>query len=591
MADYRAPIQDMHFLLNEVFQLPRKWQDMAGIDSSIDAQMAESILQEAAKMSEQVLAPINQSGDEEGVQFHEGRVTTPQGFKEAYQCYADGGWVGLSGNTAYGGMGMPSTIEILVQEMIASGNVAFSMYPGLTAGACLAINSHASESLKARFLEKMYSGQWSGTMCLTEPHAGSDLGIIRSKAVPQDDATYLISGTKIFITAGEHDLTENIIHLVLARLPEAPSGVKGISLFLVPKLLVKDDGSLAGNNGVSCASTEHKMGIHASATCVMNFDQSKGYLIGEPNRGLSCMFTMMNHERLVIGIQGLSCAESSYQNARNYAQERLQGRSKAKISGKNIDPIIVHADIRRMLMNMKAMNEASRAFAVYVAEQLDLEHFSDVADQRKKASTLVALLTPVAKAFITDSGFDACVAGQQIFGGHGYIRESGQEQWVRDVRISQIYEGTNGIQAMDLIERKIAYNNGQFLECFIDEIRQFIENEQSRQTMMEFLNPLSHAIDELGSIAQWILSAADDNPNELGAAAVEYLHVFGYTAYAYMWARMAAIAIDKSSESFYQNKLSTARYYMLRILPRTQSLIRSIKSGSDVMYQLPANQF
>ncbi|NIU63673.1 MAG: acyl-CoA dehydrogenase, partial [Pseudomonas stutzeri] len=437
----------------------------------------------------------------------------------------------------------------------------------------------------------MYAGVWSGSMCLTEPHAGTDLGIIRTKAEPQADGSYKVSGTKIFITGGEHDLTDNIIHLVLAKLPDAPAGSRG-SLFLVPKVLVNDDGSLGERNSLSCGSIEHKMGIQASATCVMNFDGATGWMVGEPNKGLAAMFTMMNYERLGVGIQGLATGERSYQSAIEYARERIQSRAPTGpvAQDKAADPIIVHPDVRRMLLTMKALNEGGRAFSSYVALQLDIAKFSDDEAARQRAEAQVALLTPVAKAFLTDMGLETTVHGQQVFGGHGFIREWGQEQLVRDCRITQIYEGTNGIQALDLVGRKIVGSGGTMYQAFVDEIRAFVASAGA--DLREFTEPLKAALDNLDELTAWVIDQAKANPNEIGAASVEYLHVFGYTAYAYMWARMAAVALAKQGEGdFYQSKLGTARFYFARLLPRIHSLTASVKAGSESLYLLDAAQF
>jgi hypothetical protein len=506
--------------------------------------------------------------------------------------YAEGGWVGVGGDPAFGGMGMPKVISAQVEEMMNSASLAFGLYPMLTSGACLSIYAHASEELKQKYLPNMYAGVWSGSMCLTEPHAGTDLGIIRTKAEPQADGSYKVSGTKIFITGGEHDLTENIIHLVLAKLPDAPAGSRGISLFLVPKVLVNEDGSLGERNSLSCGSIEHKMGIQASATCVMNFDGATGWMVGEPNKGLAAMFTMMNYERLGVGIQGLSTGERSYQSAIEYARERIQSRAPTGpvAQDKAADPIIVHPDVRRMLLTMKALNEGGRAFSSYVALQLDIAKFSDDDEARQRAEAQVALLTPVAKAFLTDMGLETTVHGQQVFGGHGFIREWGQEQLVRDCRITQIYEGTNGIQALDLVGRKIVGSGGTMYQAFVDEIRAFIADADP--ALAEFAEPLKAAMDNLDELTAWVIDQAKANPNEIGAASVEYLHVFGYTAYAYMWARMAAVAFAKREEGdFYQSKLGTARFYFARLLPRIHSLSASVKAGSESLYLLDAAQF
>ncbi|WMN17287.1 MULTISPECIES: acyl-CoA dehydrogenase C-terminal domain-containing protein [Pseudomonas] len=592
MADYKAPLRDMRFVLNEVFEVAKLWAQLPALAETVDAETVEAILEEAGKVTARSIAPLSRSGDEAGCRWNDTVVTTPEGFPQAYQTYAEGGWVGVGGDPEFGGMGMPKAVSAQVEEMVNSASLAFGLYPMLTAGACLSINAHASDELKATYLPNMYAGVWAGSMCLTEPHAGTDLGIIRTKAEPRADGAYAITGTKIFITGGEHDLTENIIHLVLAKLPDAPAGPKGISLFLVPKFMVNADGSLGERNLVSCGSIEHKMGIQASATCVMNFDQAVGYLVGEPNKGLAAMFTMMNYERLGVGIQGLATGERSYQNAVEYARDRLQSRAPTgpQAKDKTADPIIVHPDVRRMLLTMKAANEGGRAFSTYVAMQLDTAKFSEDAETRKRAQSLVALLTPVAKAFLTDLGLETTVHGQQIFGGHGYIREWGQEQLVRDVRITQIYEGTNGIQALDLVGRKIVGSGGSFYKLFADEIRHFTATADAQ--LGEFVRPLNAALDNLDELTAWVLDRSASNPNEIGAASVEYLQAFGYTAYAYMWALMAKAALGKEQQDeFYASKLGTARFYFARLLPRIHSLSASVKAGSESLYLLPAEQF
>ncbi|MBC3952354.1 acyl-CoA dehydrogenase C-terminal domain-containing protein [Pseudomonas folii] len=592
MADYKAPLRDMRFVLNEVFEVSKLWAQLPALAETVDAETVEAILEEAGKVTSKSIAPLSRNGDEQGCSWNDTAVTTPDGFSQAYQTYAEGGWVGVGGNPDFGGMGMPKAVSAQVEEMLNSASLAFGLYPMLTSGACVSINTHATEELKATYLPNMYSGVWSGSMCLTEAHAGTDLGIIRTKAEPQADDSYKISGTKIFITGGEHDLTENIIHLVLAKLPDAPAGPKGISLFLVPKFMVNIDGSLGARNTVSCGSIEHKMGIQASATCVINFDEAVGYLIGEPNKGLAAMFTMMNYERLGVGIQGLASGERSYQNAIDYARDRLQSRSPtgAQQPEKMADPIIVHPDVRRMLLTMKALNEGGRAFSTYVAMQLDIAKFSEDDAARQRADELVALLTPVAKAFLTDMGLETTIHGQQVFGGHGYIREWGQEQLVRDVRITQIYEGTNGIQALDLVGRKIVGSGGAYYTLFSDEVRGFITGSDA--SLSEFTKPLSAALDTLDELTHWILDRSRNNPQEIGAASVEYLHVFGYTIYAYLWAKMAKAALGKESqEDFYASKLGTARFYFARLLPRIHSLSASVKAGSESLFLLDAAQF
>jgi alkylation response protein AidB-like acyl-CoA dehydrogenase len=592
MADYKAPLRDMRFVLNEVFEVSKLWAELPAIAEVVDEETAAAILEEAGKVTAGIIAPLNRSGDEEGCGWTDGAVNTPVGFPAAYKSYSEGGWVGVGGDPQFGGMGMPKAISAQVEEMVNSANLSFGLYPMLTAGACLSINAHASEELKEAYLPNMYSGAWAGSMCLTEPHAGTDLGIIRTKAEPQTDGSYSISGTKIFITGGEHDLSENIIHLVLAKLPDAPAGPKGISLFLVPKFMVNADGSLGAKNGLSCGSIEHKMGIKASATCVMNFDGAIGYIIDAPNKGLNAMFTMMNYERLGVGVQGLALGERSYQNAIEYARDRIQSRAPTGPVAKDkaADPIIVHPDVRRMLLTMKALNEGGRAFSSYVAMQLDTAKFSEDAVTRKRAEELVALLTPVAKAFLTDMGLETTVHGQQIFGGHGFIREWGQEQLIRDCRITQIYEGTNGIQSLDLVGRKIVGNGGAMYKHFADEIKTFIGSADA--SLAEFVEPLQAAINNLDDLSAWLLNSAKTNPNEIGAASVEYLQVFGYTAYAYMWALMARTALAKQDqEAFYVSKLGTARFYFARLLPRIHSLTASVKAGSESLYLLDEAQF
>ncbi|MBM3105950.1 acyl-CoA dehydrogenase C-terminal domain-containing protein [Pseudomonas sp. V1] len=589
MPEFNAPLRDMRFVLHEVFQGPALWARLPALAERVDAETADAILEEAAKITAQLIAPLNRSGDEQGVAFDAGQVSTPDGFAQAWKTYREGGWVGLAGNPEHGGLGMPKMLAVQFEEMLYAANCSFSLYSALSAGSCLALDAHASEDLKATYLPPLYSGQWAGTMCLTEPHAGTDLGIIRTKAEPEVDGSYRISGTKIFITGGEQDLTENIIHLVLAKLPDAPAGPKGISLFLVPKFLVNADGSLGSRNPVHCGSLEHKMGIKASATCVMNFDAATGYLIGEANRGLAAMFTMMNYERLSIGIQGIGCAEASYQNAARYARDRLQSRAAtgAQLRDKVADPIIVHPDVRRMLLTMRALTEGGRAFATYVGQQLDIAKYAENTEERDRAQRQVALLTPVAKAFFTDNGLESCVLGQQVFGGHGYIREWGQEQLVRDVRIAQIYEGTNGIQALDLLGRKVVADGGKALAEFIDEIRCFCA------TSTAYRAPLLKATSELESLSQWLCEQTHNDVNAVGAASVEYLQAFGYVAYAYMWARMDAVAQERLPQDphFYMAKRATSAFFFARLLPRTLSLHASIRAGSHSLFSLAAEQF
>ncbi|XKH01443.1 acyl-CoA dehydrogenase C-terminal domain-containing protein [Marinobacter nauticus] len=588
MADYQAPLREMRFVLNEVFDAPALWASLPKVSENVDPETADAILEEAGKITSGVLAPLNREGDEQGCHWNEGEVTTPDGFREAYQTLVEGGWNGLGGNPEFGGMGMPKTLVAQFEEMMQGANMSFGLAPMLTAGACVALDAHGSPELKEKYLPKLYSGEWSGAMDLTEPHAGTDLGIIRTKADPQDDGSYRITGTKIFITWGEHDMAENIVHLVLAKLPDAPKGPKGISMFLVPKFLVNEDGSLGERNQFGCGSLEKKMGIKASATCVMNYDGATGWLVGEPNKGLAAMFTMMNYERLGVGIQGLGAAEASLQSARAYANERTQSRAPkgAQQPDQAADPILVHPDVRRMLLTMKSFVEGGRAFSTYVAGWLDRAKFSDDDQQRQYADGMVALLTPVAKAFLTDRGLDTTILGQQVFGGHGFVREWGQEQLVRDCRITQIYEGTNGIQAMDLMGRKVVGSEGKLFELFAEDVTDFIEQNSSDDTLRPYLEPLAAAVERLADVTELVIKQAGENPEAIGAAAVDYLDMFGYTALAYMWAKMVKAAAGKAegdTSGFYTGKLKTARFYFDRLLPKTVALGEGIRSGADAM--------
>ena len=581
MAVYNAPLNDMRFILTDVFRAHEFWQKTDKL-AHVDMATVDMILEEMAKLSKNVLLPINRSGDEEGATFEgDGVVTTPTGFKEAYKQYAESGWVGLSGDPEYGGQGFPKMVTMLTEEMIFTANQSFALYPNLTVGATLCMNAAASDEQKETYLEKMYSGEWSGTMCLTEPHAGTDLGIIKTKAVPNDDGSYQISGTKIFITGGEHDLTENIIHLVLAKTPNAPEGSKGISLFIVPKFLVNKDGSLGERNTLAVGSIEHKMGIKASATCVMNFDTAQGWMVGAENTGLSSMFVMMNYERVTMGLQGLGGSELAYQNAAIYASDRGQGRSDTQLQSpeKPADAIIHHADVRRMLLNAKANSEASRCCAMYVAQNLDAEKFSDDPEVAQAAAARVALLTPVAKAFLTDKALEATVDCQQVFGGHGYVREWGMEQIVRDTRIAQIYEGTNGIQALDLLGRKVARNNGKYINNFLNEIREFVGNMQAEHGVKQ---ATLEAADKIEALTTTVLANISNRKSEINGCAVDYMHAFGYLCYSYMFAMMVEAADGKEGE-FYTNKAKLADYFVGRILPRIDAHAQMVEAGSDPM--------
>ncbi|WP_350557718.1 acyl-CoA dehydrogenase C-terminal domain-containing protein [Psychrobacter sp. CAL346-MNA-CIBAN-0220] len=589
MSVYNAPLNDMRFILTDVFKAHEFWQNNENL-SHVDMETVDMILEEMAKLSKNVLLPINRSGDEEGAIFQgDGVVTTPEGFKEAYKQYAESGWVGLGGNPEYGGQGFPKMVTMLTEEMIFTTNQSFALYPNLTVGATLCMNAAASEEQKQMYLEKMYSGEWSGTMCLTESHAGTDLGIIKTKAVPNDDGSFNISGTKIFITGGEHDLTENIIHLVLAKTPNAPAGSKGISLFVVPKFLVNEDGSLGERNTLAVGSIEHKMGIKASATCVMNFDNAKGWLIGAENTGLSSMFIMMNYERVTMGLQGLGGSELAYQNAALYAVDRAQGRSDTQLQSpeKPADAIIHHADVRRMLLNAKANSEASRCFAMYVAKQLDAEKFSTDPEVAQVAAARVALLTPVAKAFLTDKALEATIDCQQVFGGHGYVREWGMEQIVRDTRIAQIYEGANGIQALDLLGRKVARNNGKYVTNFLGEIRDYINAMQADHGIKQATLGAADTVEEL---TKTVLANISTRKSEINGCAVDYMHAFGYLCYSYMFAMMVEAADGKEGE-FYTNKAKLADYFVGRILPRIDAHAQMVQAGSDPMMNFDLDYF
>ncbi|OAL87080.1 acyl-CoA dehydrogenase [Acinetobacter sp. SFD] len=589
MPIYNAPLADMKFILNDVFNAEQFWQANENL-AHLDTATAEAILEEMAKFAQNVTLPLNRTGDEEGAKYENGNVTTPAGFKEAFKQYAEGGWIGLGADAEWGGQEMPKMLTVLSDEMLFATNPSFMLYPLLSVGAGMALNSYGSQAQKETYLPKIYSGEWSGTMCLTEPHAGTDLGIIKTKAERNDDGTYSITGTKIFITGGDHDLAENIIHLVLAKTPDAPAGSRGISLFIVPKFLVNEDGSLGERNPVGPGSIEHKMGIKASATCVMNFDGAKGYLVGKENEGLAAMFVMMNYERLSMGIQGLGASEFAYQNAAQYATDRLQGRSAAGVQSPNkpADSILVHGDVRRMLLNARANNEASRAFAVYVGQQLDITKFSTDPEAVKKANDRVALLTPIAKAYLTDTAFQATLDAQMVFGGHGYIREWGVEQCIRDLRISQIYEGTNGVQSQDLIGRKTIKCDGEYISEYISEIRDFAN---SLDADLNFIKDATlDAATEVESVTQYILEAAKESHDFPNSAAVDYLHAVGLLSFSYMFARIANAAKDKEGE-FYKNKLALACYFVQRILPELAVRITKIKSGADVIMNFSEDYF
>ncbi|UPG73160.1 acyl-CoA dehydrogenase C-terminal domain-containing protein [Roseomonas gilardii subsp. gilardii] len=586
MPSYKAPLRDMRFLLSEIMAMDRL-RALPGCEE-MQPDLIDPVLEEAAKLCEEVLFPINRPGDEEGCHYENGVVRTPKGFREAYDAFRAGGWTAMACDPAYGGQGLPRTVSLLFEEMICSANLAFSLYPGLSHGAYTALHTHGTAEMKALYLPKLVSGEWSGTMCLTEPHCGTDLGLIRTRALPAEDGTYRLSGTKIFISAGEHDLTENIVHFVLAKLPDAPPGVKGISMFLVPKFLPDENGRAGPRNGVSCASIEHKMGIKASATCVMNFDGAKAWLLGTPHKGLRTMFTMMNEERLSVGIQGLGIAEVSYQNAVAYARERLQGRALggAKYPDKPADPILVHPDVRRMLLTMRAYAEGCRALGVAVAFQHDIATRHPEPEERLAAEDYVALMTPVVKALFTDLGTLCANHGMQVMGGHGYIREWGMEQYARDARIAQIYEGTNGIQALDLAGRKMPAHAGRYLRRFFHPVLGFIERHEEDERMGEFILPLSKAFGRLQQCTAELARRGLSDPTEIGAGATDYLRLFGLTALAHQWALMAEAALrgdGGETPEFYAAKLATARFFMQRLLPETGALASAILAGGASM--------
>jgi len=597
MPIYKAPVDDALFLLNDVFHLDHYGNLPGFSDASPD--VVGAVLREAAKFSEEVLTPLNRVGDKEGCKWAaDGSVSTPTGFKDAYKQIVEGGWIGISVPAEFRGQGLPAALTEIVNEFFCSANMAFAMYPGLTQGAIAALLMHASGELKTKFLPKMVEGVWTGTMNLTEPHCGTDLGLLRSKATKQADGSYKISGTKIFISAGEHDLSENIIHLVLARIEGAPAGTKGITLFLVPKFLVNDDGSLGARNAVSCGSIEEKMGIHGNSTCVMNYGGATGWLIGEENRGLNAMFTMMNEARLGVGVQGLALSEVAYQNAVAYAKERLQGRSisGAKYPDKAADPIIVHPDVRRILMSIRAFNEAARALVMWTALKSDIAHRSEDEKERKSADDHMGLLTPVIKGVLTDSGFANAVLAQQVFGGHGYIAEHGMEQFVRDARIAQIYEGANGIQALDLVGRKLGKDGGRAILAFFNEVQTYLKERVNNDAMNVYLKPLGQSLGHLQQTSMWFMQNAMAKPDNAGAGSYDYMHLFGLVALGYMWCRIAEAALAKlpkanGSAARLNAKLVTARFFMERMLPGTATRLARIEAGAGSTMELADDAF
>ncbi|WHZ10413.1 MAG: Long chain acyl-CoA dehydrogenase [fadN-fadA-fadE operon] [Burkholderiaceae bacterium] len=595
MPSYTPPLRDMQFVLNELLDVGAEYQAMPR-HADVDADTIAAVLEEAGKFASQVLFPLNISGDTEGCkldpQTH--AVTTPNGFKEAYAQYVEGGWPALSTDPEYGGQGLPVVVNQCLFEMLNSANQAWTMYPGLTRAALEALHANGSDEQKKLYLPKLASGEWTGTMCLTEPHCGTDLGLLRTKAEPQVDGSYKLTGNKIFISAGENDFAANIVHLVLARLPDAPQGSKGISLFVVPKFLVKADGSLGERNGIYCAGIEHKMGIHGNATCQMVLEGAVGQLVGQPNKGLAAMFVMMNAARLGVGGQSLGLTEVAYQNALAYAKDRIQGRalSGPKDKSKPADSILVHPDVRKMLLTARAYAEGGRALALYCALLIDREENHPDEQVRKDSGELVALLTPIVKAFLTDNGWTATSACMQVFGGHGYIKEWGMEQYVRDARINLIYEGTNTVQSLDLLGRKVLGNNGASLKKFGKLVAALIEEEGVNEKMAEFINPLAVLGEQLPKFTTEIGFKAMQNPEEVGAAASDYLRVAGHLVFGYFWARMAQIALRQiaagNKDPFYAAKLQTARFYFARLFPETASLMRTARSGAAVLLDTDA---
>jgi alkylation response protein AidB-like acyl-CoA dehydrogenase len=598
MPVYKAPVDEVTFLLRDVFRLDR-YNNLPGF-AEATPDVVEAVLAEAAKFSEAVLMPLNRVGDKEGCRRNaDGSVTTPSGFKDAYKKLTEGGWIGVSAPAEFGGQGLPTVINQAVGEFFASANMAFGMYAALTEGAAAAIAVHGSPEQKKLYLPKLISGQWAGTMNLTEPQCGTDLGLVRTRAAAQSDGSYKITGTKIFISAGEHDLAENIVHLVLARIDGAPAGTRGLSLFIAPKFLPAPNGGVGVRNAVSCGSIEEKMGIHGNATCVMNYDGATGWLVAEPNRGLQAMFTMMNEARLGVGVQGLAMSEVAYQNAAAYAKERLAGRALtgAKFPDKAADPIIVHPDVRRVLMSMRAFNEAARALAVWTALKSDIAHRAADAKEKQAADDHLALLTPVIKGVLTDAGFAHAVLAQQIYGGHGYIAEHGIEQFVRDARITMLYEGTNGVQALDLVGRKLPKDGGRALQAFFAELTAYAKEQGGDPAMAPYVKPVSQALGDLQQATMWFLQNALGNPDNAGAGATDYMHLFGLVALGYMWCLIAEAAKAKAgaggdgATDRMAQRLATGRFFMERMLPATAMHLARIKAGAASTMALPAEAF
>ncbi|GAB3106359.1 acyl-CoA dehydrogenase [Aestuariicella hydrocarbonica] len=592
MADYKAPLRDIQFTMYELLDYEQHWQALPKFEET-GADIANAIMEENAKFCENVLAPINQSGDAEGCQWNDGEVTTPKGFKEAYQQFVEAGWPSMTHSPDHGGQGLPPSLGLVLNEMVGTANWSWGMYPGLSHGAMNTIEEHGTDEQKEVYLTKLVSGEWTGTMCLTEPHCGTDLGMLRTKAEPNADGSYAISGTKIFISAGEHDMAENIVHIVLARLPDAPAGTKGISLFIVPKFNIAEDGSVADRNGVSCGSIEHKMGIKASATCVMNFDNAKGYLIGPPNRGLNCMFTFMNTARLGTALQGVAHAELGFQKSLDYARDRLQMRSLSGVKNPDgpADPIIVHPDVRRMLLTQKAFAEGGRMLMAYCGKLVDIISNGEE-ESAKEADAKLAFLTPICKAFLTEVGFESANHGVQCFGGHGFISEWGAEQNVRDCRISMLYEGTTGIQALDLLGRKVLMSQGEIMKPFTKEVHKFCQANAGNPLVAT----LAEANKQWGELTMKVGMAAMENPDEVGAASVDYLMFSGYVVLGYFWAlaatkAQAALDEGRGDAAFYTAKVQAANFYFARILPRTESLATTMTSGASSLMDMDVESF
>jgi alkylation response protein AidB-like acyl-CoA dehydrogenase len=591
---YKAPVRDLSFILNEVLEIDRYANQPGFADASPD--LIAQILEEGGKFAEEVIAPINWSGDKQGCTIDDGVVTTPKGWKEAYHQMVEAGWTSLAADPKYGGQGLPAVVSMSVGQFTAAASAAFSMYPGLTGGAYAGIEASASDEIKDKYLPKMASGEWTGTMNLTEPQCGTDLGMVRTKAVPQGDGSYKITGQKIWISAGEHDFADNIIHTVLARIEGAQPGIKGLSLFVVPKFFVNDDGSLGARNGVKCGGLEHKMGIHGNATCVMDYDGATGWLVGEEGRGMNNMFVVMNEARLGTGLQGLAIGEAAYQGAAAFAKDRLQGRSLTgpKNPDGPADPIIVHPDVRRMLLEAKAFVEGGQAFILWTALQADLQKSEDAAEAQK-AHDFMGLITPVLKAYLTDKGFHVASLAMQVHGGSGYTEEFQASQFLRDARITMIYEGTNGVQALDLVGRKLPSNGGRAIMSWFGEIDAFVSENNDNEAIKPFVDGLAQSKAKLQEATMWLMQNGMANPDNAGAASTDYLNLFGVNALAYLWARMAKAAQAKvdagSDDPFYTTKLATGRYFVERILPDADAHLAKLKTGADVLMALPADQF